>query len=66
MTRDEHIKAHKEQHRSFDLLLADFIQHNREQRLSQLLVLDLVNWSYSQTINPTLPEGESYQESEAV
>jgi hypothetical protein len=62
MTRDEHIQAHKQLHRSFDLLLADFIWHNPGMRLRTTSILALMEWSHSQTINPTVPAGERYDE----
>lgn len=51
MTRNEHIQRHKELHVSLDRLIADYIMHN-EIPLSELKVMDLVAWSYNQTINP--------------
>lgn len=52
MTKEEHIECHKVLHKHFDRLLADFIDKTSK-NLSQTSVLDLVDWSYKQTINPT-------------
>lgn len=53
MTAEEHIEKHKALHKAFDELLADFIIHNPDHRLSTLRVMELVEWSHSQTVNPT-------------
>jgi hypothetical protein len=51
MTREEHTKKHMELHKAFDELLADYINH--EKRLpSQITALELMTWSYRQTIEP--------------
>lgn len=62
MTKDEHIKAHVDLHRSFDLLLADFIQHNSDRRLSNTTIMELMQWSHAQTLDPTVSPGGCYDE----
>ena len=52
MTPEEHRKMHVELHKAFDELLADWITHTKCFP-SQNTVLDLMNWSYEQTINPS-------------
>jgi len=46
--RNRHILLHK----MLDELLADFIYHNRGKHLSESSLLDLMEWSHRQTINP--------------
>ena len=52
MTREEHIEIHKELHQNFDRLLADFIYHTGKLP-SKTTLMELMEWSYQQTINPT-------------
>lgn len=52
MTKEEHIKKHKELHKSFDELLADWISHT-EGLPSKNTIMDLMKWSHGQTIEPT-------------
>ena len=52
MTKKEHIKKHKELHASLDELLADFITHT-EKFPSQATIMELIDWSFEQTKNPT-------------
>jgi len=58
MTREEHIQRHEELHRAFDELLADWITHNPEVRPSVSTVFELMQWSYLQTKEPSLIDGE--------
>ena len=55
MTKKKHIKRHKELHKSLDELLADYIIHN-EKRPSETSLIEFLEWSYKQTINPTVTE----------
>ena len=55
MTEEEHKERHKDLHKYLDELLADWIFHT-EGLPSKASILDLVNWSYQQTIDPTLQE----------
>ena len=48
----EHIKRHKKLHEGLDELVADWIIHNKK-GLSEGTIIELIKWSYSQTINPT-------------
>jgi len=52
MTNEEHIERHKELHQALDELLADFIQHTSALP-SKTTVLELMQWSHAQTIDPT-------------
>ena len=51
MERIEHIKRHKELHKNLDELVADFISHT-EKLLSKTTIMELMEWSYKQTIEP--------------
>lgn len=51
ITRAQHIKRHKELHKAFDELLADFIWHTKGPTLDRP-IHDLIKWSYQQTIEP--------------
>jgi hypothetical protein len=55
MNREEHIERHKMLHRHFDELVADFMTHTKK-GISNTTVVELIKWSYSQTINPTTCE----------
>ena len=55
MTREEHIQRHKELHKHFDELLADYLRHTNKLP-SEMNVLELMTWSYEQTKNPTEEE----------
>jgi len=57
MTREEHIARHHELHRRLDELVADFIRHT-DRLPSQTSVMDLIQWSFEQTKNPTPTETE--------
>jgi len=51
MNKKDHIKKHKELHSGLDELIADFITHTSKS-LSASSIMDLIEWSYKQTINP--------------
>lgn len=51
MTKEEHIKRHQELHKSLDELVADMIE-NTAKMLNETTVMELMTWSYQQTINP--------------
>ena len=52
MDKDEHIRRHKLLHKMLDELVADWI--NQTNCLpSQNSVMDLMQWSHQQTIEPT-------------
>jgi hypothetical protein len=58
MDREKHIARHKELHKMLDEIVADWISCSEpvETRLpSEHSVMDLMKWSYDQTINPTDP-----------
>jgi len=52
MTPEEHKQKHTELHKALDELVADFIQHT-EKHLSKTPILELIQWSNSQTHEPT-------------
>ena len=52
MTKEEHIKIHKELHTNLDKLTADYIASTGK-GLEETSVMELIKWSYQQTINPT-------------
>lgn len=51
MTREEHIERHKKLHKNFDELIADFIS-NTDKMPSQTTVMELIEWSHKQTVEP--------------
>ena len=53
LTPDEHRSRHTELHKSIDELFADYLRHHREARLSTTTLMQLMEWSYQQTLNPT-------------
>ena len=65
MTEVEHRARHLELHRMLDELLADFLRHEDTATrhndglpiLTKRPILDLLTWSYEQTLHPT-PGGE--------
>lgn len=52
MTPEEHKQKHIELHAALDELFADYIQHNQPP-YTEMPVVDLLEWSYEQTLNPT-------------
>lgn len=52
MTPEEHRERHKLLHRQLDELVADWITHT-DQLPSQTTVMNFMQWSYEQTLNPT-------------
>ena len=56
MTLDEHRKIHQNLHQSLDELIADFIGQTGC-FLSGTPIMALMKWSFTQTTNPTLPNG---------
>jgi hypothetical protein len=59
MTKEQHQARHKELHKSFDELIADFIMQNPGRLPSNTPVMEVMSWSYRQTQDPTpMPGGE--------
>ena len=55
LTAEEHKKRHLELHHKLDELIADFINHT--ERLPSCTTLwEFMQWSYQQTIEPTVKE----------
>ena len=53
LTHDEHKKAHRELHKCLDNLIADYLIHHPERGLNNSTIMDLLEWSYIQTLDPT-------------
>lgn len=55
MKLEEHKARHEELHRALDELVADFIEQkpNGEYLPSKVSIMKLIEWSHSQTLNPT-------------
>lgn len=51
MNKQELIQEHKELHKSLDRLVACFIENNTINP-SEVSVMELIEWSYKQTIDP--------------
>jgi hypothetical protein len=51
MTKEEHKQRHVELHKALDDLIADFISHTTKLP-SRTSLLELMQWSHQQTINP--------------
>lgn len=47
-----HRQRHIELHQALDELVADFVRHNPDKRLSEARVMELIEWSYRQTKDP--------------
>ncbi len=58
MTKEEHLQRHRDLHRALDELVADFLTHNRTRMMRTTSVMDLMEWAYSQTIQPSEIEEE--------
>ncbi len=60
MTKEEHRQRHIELHRAFDELLADWILHTPTgYENTSKSVLELIQWSHTQTIEPTESEDDT-------
>ena len=53
ISEEEHKAIHVELHKYLDELIADFLRQTGKP-LSEITLLDLVEWSYEQTKNPTV------------
>jgi len=56
-TREELIQIHKDLHNSLDILIADFISQTRN-TLTDTSLMELIEWSHQQTINPSCYKSE--------
>jgi hypothetical protein len=52
MTQDEHRERHKLLHRMMDELVADYLSHVPRSLPSETTLMQLMEWSHAQTINP--------------
>jgi hypothetical protein len=57
MNKEEHKERHAMLHKLLDELVADFIIHT-DKRPSITTVLEFMQWSYEQTINPSEKGGD--------
>jgi hypothetical protein len=56
MTTEEHRARHIELHRALDELCADWVTHqNFEKLFSNTTIMELMEWSHQQTIQPEEP-----------
>lgn len=55
MTEAEHRQRHKELHKSFDELLADYLIQHHGALPTNIDFVEFLTWAYEQTINPTVP-----------
>ena len=56
MTPEEHRARHRHLHKALDELIADYLDHQPIERfrfLSETTVMELMEWSFQQTRNPT-------------
>jgi hypothetical protein len=53
MKNDGHRERHELLHKNLDELIADWIRHNPGKIPSTSTIMDLMNWSHKQTLNPT-------------
>jgi hypothetical protein len=58
MTREEHLKRHKELHAMLDELLADYVGKTGK-RFSTSTIMELIEWSYRQTKLSTIQHDEN-------
>lgn len=58
MTDEEHKARHVELHKALDELAADWLDHTYTtsgKLLSNTSIMELMEWSHQQTLNPTKP-----------
>jgi hypothetical protein len=53
MTRDEHRAHHVSLHQALDLLLADYLVQHRGALPSKMMLMQLIEWSFTQTTEPS-------------
>lgn len=59
-TWEKHIERHSMLHKYADELAADFLVHNKGKLLSNTTIAGLLTWSYSQTLDPEIAEGDHF------
>jgi hypothetical protein len=52
MTKAEHRARHKLLHEQMDELIADYLAHHRGKLLSNTTLMELMQWSHRQTVDP--------------
>ena len=60
ITKEEHKASHERLRASLDMLVADFIMHHDDKRPSNTTVMELIEWSHKQTINPVPRPGTKH------
>lgn len=55
MTEQEHKERHAFLHGYLDELIADYLSCNRDKLPSNTTVMELMQWSHRQTLNPETP-----------
>jgi hypothetical protein len=53
MTKQEHIQKHIDLHNALDELIADWISQEEIIPFTDRPIIELIRWSFDQTINPT-------------
>lgn len=53
MTKKQHKERHELLHKELDELLADFILHNPGKMVTRITMMEFMEWSFRQTVNPT-------------
>lgn len=53
MTREEHRNQHYHLHHALDQLLADYLVQHKDAIPSTTTVMELMKWSYAQTVEPS-------------
>ena len=59
LTFEEHRARHVQLHKYLDELVADFLTHNPSRLPSKTTLMEFMQWTYQQTINPDTPEEET-------
>ena len=58
MNQEEHRQRHVELHASFDELFADWIEHTKLSTYTTQPIIELLEWSHQQTIEPDHESGK--------
>lgn len=53
LNEKRHKARHEELHQAFDELIADYLRHHPRKLPSNTTMLELMTWSFEQTIQPT-------------
>lgn len=58
LTLENHRQRHVKLHRALDELAADYLRHHPGVSFSRMSALELMQWAYDQTLNPTPSDEE--------